>query len=298
MTEQPTGVPPTAIDTNAGAEQDPGQKFLSDLRGRWVGEGINTLWVPVAAGAATATPAPTYSPISGQPARPLPLFVSSRTTETFVVGDVLGSVPNKGSQDAFSELAAPYEQKAFDENGNLIHVENGFWLVTPETQQPPAPPSVAKLSAIPHGTVAIMQGQLPDRQNGASLVPALDPVPVMPAGSVAGLVEPTGPLAQEFIDNVASYVQQRINADRTGLLWELKLASTGVANINFLNPNAQVTSVQVTAWIGNLGIRTDGAGEQVASVFAYVQTALVLFDGIEWPHVSVGYLTRDMDSPH
>lgn len=297
MTEQPIGVPPTAIDTSAGSEQEPGRKLLSDLRGRWVGEGINTLWVPVSTGTPTPNPPPTYNPVPDQPARPLPLFVSSRTTETIQIGDVLGSVPNKGAGDAFSELAAPYEQKAFDENGNLIHVENGFWLVTPATQQPQAAASVARLSSVPHGTVAIVQGELSDRQNGASPVPPLEPAPVMPSPAVAGLPEPTGPLAQEFIDNVASYVQQRINADRTGLLWELKLASTGVANINFLIPNAQVTSVQVTAWIGNLGIRTDGVGEQAASVFAYVQTALVEFDGIQWPHVTVGYLTKDMDSP-
>jgi len=239
-----------------------------------------------------------YNPVPGQPAKPLPQFVSSRTTETFVVGDVLGSVPNKGSGDAFSELAAPYEQRAYDENGNLIHVENGFWLVTPVTQQPSAAASVAKLSSIPHGTVAIVQGPLPDRQSGQSPVPALDPAPVMPSTNVAGLVEPSGPLAQDFINNVASYVQQRLTTDHAGLLWELKLESTGVANINFLSANAPVTSIQSTFLIGNLGIRADGGGEQTASVLAYVQTALVTFDGIDWPHVSVGYLTRDMDSRH
>jgi hypothetical protein len=120
----------------------------------------------------------------------------------------------------------------------------------------------------------------------------------MPAGDVPGLARPTGPLAPEFIADVAAYIQQRIGTDHTGLLWELKLESTGVANIAFLNANAQVTSVRSTVWLGNLGIRTDGVGGQAASVLAYVQTALVSFDGIEWPHVSVGYLTRDMESPH
>jgi hypothetical protein len=94
---------------------------------------------------------------------------------------------------------------------------------------------------------------------------------------------------------VAAYVQQRVAADHAGLLWELKLESTGIANIAFLSANAQVKSVQSTVWIGNLGIRADGTGEQVASVLTYVQTALLTFDGIDWPHVSVGYLTRDMN---
>jgi hypothetical protein len=140
-----------------------------------------------------------------------------------------------------------------------------------------------------------VQGPLPTRQNGQSQVSVEDTAPVMPTGDVPGLAKPTGPLAPEFIDNVAAYVQQRIAADHTGLLWELKLESTGVANIAFLNENAQVNSVQSTLWIGNLGIRADGAGEQTASVLAYVQTALIRFDGIDWPHVSVGYLVRDMD---
>jgi hypothetical protein len=224
--------------------------------------------------------------------------VSSRTTETLEIADALGSVPNKGPADAFSELAAPYAQRVFDENGNLIHVENGFWLVTPPTNAPSAPLSVAKLSSIPHGTVVIAQGQLPDRQNGQAPVPAPDPAPVMPSVTVPGLAEPTGPLAQGLIDNVASYIQDRLNADRTGLLWELHFASTGVENISFLGANAPVTSVESKVWIGNLGIRSDGAGEQTASILAYVQTALIRFDGIDWPHVSVGYLTKDMDSRH
>jgi hypothetical protein len=102
-------------------------------------------------------------------------------------------------------------------------------------------------------------------------------------------------LAPEFIQNVAAYIEQRVAADRTGLLWELQLQSTGVANIAFLNENAPVTSVQSTVWVGNLGIRPDGAGAEVASVLAYVQTAVLTFDGVDWPHVSVGYLLRDME---
>jgi hypothetical protein len=295
---QPADAPPTSIGPADAPGQEDSRKLLSDLQGRWVGEGINTLWVPTPAGAPTPIPPPMYTPVPDQPAKPLPRFVSCRTTETIVVGDPLGSVPNKGPKDDFSELAAPYEQRAYDENGNMIHAENGFWLVTPGTQQPSAVASVAKLSSIPHGTVAIVQGPLPTGQTGVSPVPAPDAASVMPASSVPGLAKPTGPLAQEFIDNVASYVQQRITADRTGLLWELRLVSTGVANIDFLNANGPVKSVQSTFWIGNLGIRADGEGEQAASVLAYVQTALVTFDGIDWPHVSVGYLTKDMESRH
>lgn len=295
---QPTGAPPASIGPADASEQGPDGELLRDLQGRWVGEGINTLWVPTPEGASTPTPPPTYSPTPGQPAKPLPRFISSRTTETIVVGDALGSVPNKGSKDDFSELAAPYEHRAYDENGNMIHAENGFWLVTPVTQQPPAAASVAKLASIPHGTVAIVQGPLPTRQPGQEQVPTPDAAPVMPTNPPPGLAKPTGPLAQEFIDNVAAYIQQRITADHTGLLWQLTLASTGVASIAFLNANASVTSVKSTLWIGNLGIRADGEGKQAASVLAYVQTALVNFDGIDWPHVSVGYLTKDMESRH
>lgn len=292
---QPTGAQPTSIGSPDAAGQDAGRQLLSDLCGRWVGEGINTLWVPAPAGAPTPTPPPMYSPVPDQPAKPLPRFVSSRTTETLVVADVLGSVPNKGPNDDFSELAAPYEQHVYDENGNLIHAENGFWLLTPPTQDQ-GPASVAKLASIPHGTVTVVQGPLPSRQNGQSGIPAPDAAPVMPPSTVPGLVEPTGPLAPDFITNVAAYIEQRISADHTGLLWQLKLESTGVANIAFINANAPVTSVQTTVLIGNLGIRADGTGEQKASVLAYVQTAFLTFDGINWPHVSVGYLTKDMES--
>lgn len=293
-----SGAQPTPISPLDASEQAPGQDLLADLRGRWVGEGINTLWVPTLSGPPTSNPAATYNPPGGQ-TKPLPQFISSRTTETLVIDDVLGSVPNKGSGDTFSELAAPYEQRVFDENGNLIHVENGFWLVTPQTQEPSAAPGVAKLSSVPHGTVAIVQGPLPTRQTGQLPVTAVA-VSVMPSPTPTGLFEPTEPLAQGFIDNVASYIQQRADADHTGMLWQLELASPdgGVANIDFLNANARVKSVHSTFWIGNLGVRTDGVGEEAASVLAYVQTALVSFDGIDWPHVSVGYLTKDMDSRH
>lgn len=293
---QPIETPPTSISPADASKQGVNGKLLSDLQGRWVGEGINTLWVPTPDGAPTPTPPPTYNPVPGQPAKPLPRFVSSRTTETIVVRDALGSVPNKGSKDDFSELVAPYEQRAYDENGNMIHAENGFWLVTPATQQPLAPAAVAKLASIPHGTVAIVQGPLPPRQSGQEQVPTPDAAPVMPTSTPEGLAKPAGPLAPEFIENVAAYIQQRITADHTGLLWNLTLESTGVANIAFLEQNAPVKSVKSRFWIGNLGIRADGKGEQAASVLAYVQTVLVSFDGIDWPHVSVGYLTKDMES--
>lgn len=294
---QPVDAPPTSFGPADAPGQGGSRTLLSDLQGRWVGEGINTLWVPTPAGAPTPTPPPTYNPVPNQPAKPLPRFVSSRTTETIVIGEALGSVPNKGAKEEFSEIAAPYEQRTCDENGNLIHVENGFWLLTPLTQVPEAGASVAKLSSIPHGTVAIVQGDLPTRHDGQSQLPAPDAVPVMPASPVEGLIKPSGPLAQEFIDNVAAYVQQRATTDCTGLLWQLELESTGVANIPFVNQNAKVTSVRSTFWIGNLGIRADGEGEQAASVLAYVQTVLINFDGIDWPHISVGYLTRDMNRP-
>jgi hypothetical protein len=213
-----------------------------------------------------------------------------------VIGSLLGSVPNKGPQDDFSEPAAPYDQKVFDENGNLIHAENGFWLTTPPTHAPSSPASVAKLSSIPHGSVLIVQGQLPARQNGQVQIDVTGATaPVMPTSAVPGLEIPSGPLAAQFIENVAAYIQQRVAADQTGVLWELQLQSTGTANIAFLNANAPVTSVRSTVWIGNLGIRSDGAGAERASVLAYVQTAFLTFDGIDWPHVSVGYLLRDME---
>ena len=142
MTDPTTGIPPTPIGQADGSEQGTYRQLLSDLQGRWVGEGINTLWVPTL-DAPTPTQPPMYNPEPGQPSKPLPRFVSSRTTETIVVRDALGSVPNKGDKDDFSELAAPYEQRTYDENGNLIHAENGFWLVTPATQQPAAAATVA-----------------------------------------------------------------------------------------------------------------------------------------------------------
>jgi hypothetical protein len=187
---QPVGASPTNIGSANASVQEGGGQILSDLQGRWVGEGINTLWVPAPGGAPTPTPPPVYNPAPGQPPKPLPRFISSRTTETLVVCDALGSVPNKGPKDEFSELAAPYEQKVYDENGNLIHAENGFWLVTPATQEPAAAASIAKLSSIPHGTVAIAQGELPTRQSGQSQVSVADAVPVMPSGAVSGLASP------------------------------------------------------------------------------------------------------------
>lgn len=296
MTQQPIDAAPATIDRSEVTPQATGATLLADLRGRWVGEGINTLWVPTLDGGVSqqATP-PTYNP-PGQPPKPVPQFVSSRTTETLVIEDVLGAVPNKGSKEAFSELAAPYEQRVHDENGSLIHVESGYWLVTPSTQES-ATPSVAKLASIPHGTVALVQGPLSDRQPGTAPVPTPSPASVMPSTPLDGLSQPSGPLDPEFIANVASYVQRRFEADHAGVLWQLTLTGTGadVANIDFLKTNAPVTSVQSTFWVGNLGIRADGQGEQSAAVLAYVQTVLIQFDGIQWPHVSVGYLTRDMD---
>lgn len=293
---QPTPTPPSPIAPLDPTTQPVAAQLLLDLQGRWIGEGINTLWVPTPANGPLPAPVPTYNPTPDGPSKPLPRFISSRTTETLMIQAPLGSVPNKGAQEEFNEAAAPYADHVYDENANLVHAESGFWLVTPPTQAPSATASVAKLSAIPHGTVAIVQGNLPTRQDGLSRIspPAL--APVMPNNPPSGLAIPDGPLDVDYIANVAVYVERRLEADRAGLLWQLDLANVGVVNIPFLDPNAQVRSISATYWVGNLGIRTDAVGVQRASVLAYVQTALITFDGIDWPHVSVGYLLRDMEA--
>lgn len=294
MTE-PTAVPPGIITAINPSSQETTAQLMTDLRGRWVGEGINTLWVPSRADSSPATPLPMYNPVPSGPPTPQPRFVASRTTETLVISEPLGDVPNKGPHDEINESASAYSDRVYDENGKLVHAETGFWLGTPVTTTTGA--AVAKLAAIPHGTTVLAQGPLPGRADGTSQITAPVAEPAAPATLPTGMLAPSGPLDPQYIANVASYIQRRLEADRTGLLWQFELTSSGadIANISFLKLNAPVTSVRSTYWIGNLGIRTDTAGAQEAAVLAYVQVATLTFDGIDWPHVSVGYLLRDQE---
>lgn len=295
MTE-PTTVPPGIITAINPGSQETTAQLMTDLRGRWVGEGINTLWVPSRADSNPVTPPPMYNPDPSGPPKPQPRFVASRTTETLVISEPLGDVPNKGAEDEINESASAYSDHVYDENGKLVHAETGFWLGTPVTSSATGT-AVGKLAAIPHGTTVLAQGPLPSRADGTGQITAPAAEPATPATLPTGMTAPSGPLDPVYIANVALYIQRRFEADRTGLLWQFELSSGGadVANISFLKANAPVTSVRSTYWIGNLGIRTDTAGAQEAAVLAYVQVATINFDGIDWPHVSVGYLLRDQE---
>ena len=58
---QPVPAPPGPIAPLDPAAQPVAAQLLQDLQGRWIGEGINTLWVPQLKGGPAPTPVPGYT---------------------------------------------------------------------------------------------------------------------------------------------------------------------------------------------------------------------------------------------
>ena len=67
----------------------------------------------------------------------------------------------------------------------------------------------------------------------------------------------------------------------------------GFTNIPFLNVNAKVTSFAATFWIETVQNEDDARDPKSTFVqLQYSQTAVLDFDDIKWPHITVATLVQ------
>lgn len=213
-----------------------------------------------------------------------------------------------------------------------LHVEPGIWARVPQTSDPAEPPTVVRMASIPHGTVINAQGVfgvfpgppvIPDNNilpfffnnpphtnaefdQVALTFNELDlAIPTQFRQEPSGITQAD---LQNIVKNPNSVLQTALHESLQGTSMTsrtfLHISTTnsvihgggGTANTAFLtsstNPqvgNARATQMQATFWIETIA----GTGGQADKLqLQYTQLVMLDFNGIHWPHVTVGTLVK------
>ncbi len=307
------GIPP--IEEPA-AVQAPGDPLgpLAPLAGTWKGHGFNAIWRP--------------HPLSSGQDRFLEL---NMTTETLAFSKINGPIPNRGLlMPDINMFGLTYMQQiAETSTGAGLHIEPGIWATVPPTTDPNEPATVVRMASIPHGTVINAQGNAQVLSGGPQHIPDNNILPFFlpgspPANSDFNTVANTFPelnlsiptafrfvapgVTQDIVKNPNSVLQSALQASLQGTTMKsrtfLHVSTTnnpikgggGLANTAFLaagsNPpggNAKAVETTATFWIETIA----GTGGQPDKLqLQYTQLVQLDFNGIRWPHVTVGTLQK------
>jgi hypothetical protein len=271
---------------------------LSELEGKWSGKGFNTIWRP--------------NHTAGQDR-----FLELNLTEDDIeFTEIKGPIPNRGLlQDDIQMFGFTYLQQIKDLNNKAgLHIEPGIWASVPQTENPAEPPTVVRMASIPHGTTVVAEGTSLD-VSGPPIINATNITPFTignPAGTItfpeSNLSIPTAfrsppadiaGITQSMVDNPNSVLTSAIAGQTITRTVVLQVSTTpaapvvggGTANTAFLQgaaagPNAQAALVSAIFWLETL------KGHREARQLQYTQTVLLNFNGLSWPHVTVGTLHR------
>jgi hypothetical protein len=271
---------------------------LAGLVGKWSGRGFNVIWRP------NHTPA--------DQDRFLELNVTSETIEFTAIS---GEIPNRGLLQAdMNMFGLTYLQQISDANLSAgLHVEPGLWVVVPRTTNPNLGPTVARLASIPHGTTIVVQGTA-QTAAAAPVIPAAGITPFTigsPTDTVQFTEQDLGTpsqfrtsgaglagITQAMLNDPNSVLRAATAGQRITSTTTLHVTTGaegipggGTANTAFLHggaegPNANAASVSFTLWLETVD------GQPAASQLQYTQTVLLNFNGLSWPHVTVGTLRK------
>jgi len=279
---------------------------IGNFPGTWTGKGFNLIW----------------RPHFQSNDHFLQLNLTSDSIEFASIG---GPVPNRGLiEPDIAIFAIRYLQQIHDNNfpppigGGGLHVEPGFWLSVPATPETSNASSLVRAASIPHGTTVLMQGtainQLPPAIPTVSTVPfvfgtgVLTPFPEsnltipstfrttpLPVGITQALVDNPNVMLTDAITRAISQgfeiveaIQIQVSANAVTVPGPA--ASGTIGNIPFLVPNADVGNVTATFWLERM---KNPHGAEFLHL-QYSQTVLLNFNGLSWPHVTVGTLVKSV----
>ena len=281
---------------------------IGNFPGTWTGRGFNLIWRP-------------HFPSADDHFLQLNL-----TSETIEFNGVGGPVPNRGlNEPDIAIFAIRYLQQIHDANfpipqgGGGLHVEPGFWLSIPATPETAGARSLVRAASIPHGTTILAQGaavsQLPPVIPAVSTVPfqigggQQFPFPTesvltntssfrttpLPVGITQGLVDNPNVLLTDENQAAANQGFQivesvEITVSASGVTAGGQAALGAIGNIPFLLPNADVADVSATFWLQRV---KNPAGKSFLQL-QYSQSVLLNFNGLSWPHVTVGTLVKSV----
>jgi hypothetical protein len=289
---------------------------LAELPGTWVGHGFNTIWRPHSLAG------------SGQDR----FLALNRTDDTIVFTAINGPIPNRGLAMPDIDMFGVTYLQQISEAGQPtkgLHIEPGIWANVPHTSDPTEPPTVVRMASIPHGTVILAQGVWQVIQGGPQHIPDNNilpfpfhsPPPPNSAFHQVALQFPELDLSiptpfrlespgvtQDIVVNPNLVLQEALQTSLQGTSMRsrtfLNVSTTnqvikgggGTANTAFLasshNPpegNARSAHVEATFWIET--IAGTGGNPDILQL-QYTQLVMLDFNGIHWPHVTVGTLVK------
>jgi hypothetical protein len=302
-----------ALVTAHGTPADP-LGPLAPLVGTWKGKGFNTIWRP-------------HHPASQDRFLELNL-----TDETLAFTRINGPIPNRGlAMPDIEMFGVTYMQQisgAVSKAG--LHVEPGIWATVPPTTDPNEPATVVRMASIPHGTVVLAQGTAEVHSGGPQVIPDNNILPFGIGGSpppnsafntvAATFTElnlsiPTqfrsaaAAVTQDMVKNPNSVIQKALQDSLQGTSMKsrtfLHVSTTnnppihgggGTANTAFLatsntpaGGNARASRVDATFWIETIA---GTGGQPDKHQLQYTQLVNLDFNGLSWPHVTVGTLVK------
>jgi hypothetical protein len=270
---------------------------LQDLPGFWEGTGFSLIARPNFSG--------------GNPNK---IFLQLNLLRESLEITTIGSpVTDRGSlQDDISIYGLNYLHRVTDGvTGAALHIEPGQWLYIPPTSEPKADASVVRQGCIPHGNAfcsvgfsenAVFEG-LPDIPP-ANTVPFVIGATPPPAGTKNPFIEYDLSVPSPFrSDNLPAQITQALINDPNQMLRDdligqkpLKIVrlitmtppAGGIGNIPFITSNADAGSVESVFAIETMATPNG----QTFLQLQYSQTVLLNFNGMSFPHVTVGTLIK------
>jgi hypothetical protein len=310
--DTPEAPAPHAVVAAAGATPDP-LGALAALEGTWKGHGFNAIWRPH------------HQHGSDR------FLELNLTDETLAVTKINGPIPNRGiAMHDINMFGLTYMQQISESStGAGLHIEPGIWATVPHTIDPNVPASVVRMASIPHGTVILAQGVASVHQGGPQDIPDTNVLPfffgeprpkktdfdsVAQTFGEVDLSQKTkfrfvAPgVTQAMVKNPNSVIQKALEKSLQGTSMKRRTslhvstrhniikAGGGTANTAFLessgNPpggNADATQVEATFWIETIA---GTGGQPDKHQLQYTQLVMLDFNGIHWPHVTVGTLVK------
>jgi hypothetical protein len=276
----------------------------------WIGEGFNTIWRP-------------HAVAGGGQDRFLEL---NMTTDKIIFSKIKGAIPNRGLlMPDINMFGVTYMQQIAEKANPAegLHIEPGIWANVPHTSNPSEPPTVVRMGSIPHGTAILAQGIGHTVTGGPSIgenniIPFGVGAPAPPNSDFAqGEAEfPELNLAtqtqfrhvapgvtQELVKNPNSFLQKGIEGKEIVNTTVLSISTKhtpvkggGTANTAFLEAatfppggNAKAVEIDAIFWIEAIAA---GQGQPNKLQLQYTQLVQLDFNGLRWPHVTVGTLQK------
>jgi hypothetical protein len=208
-------------------------------------------------------------------------------------------------QEDINMYGLEYKQNVFDnDTRELIHSEKGEFLNVPATDVlPKQGRTILRMATILHANALIAQSTSIKKISGAPVVPNIDSTPTGPCASDPGYLDPIFKDAKlppnvtfKNIKNPNRIIQKQIKQlsrdykvlKTTEISMSTKKPGGGIVNSLFVKENANTTKMDVTFWI----VKLSDKNEKISWQLFYSQTVILEFDGIKWPHISVGRLFK------